>query len=227
MYGLKQAPLQWNKHLHNTLTRLGFKRNTYDPCIYQLQSQQGIIVLAVVVDDILVASSALSLINKFESDMKQVYQLTSLGVPKRLVGLNITMTEDGLTIDQEQFVKDIAADFKQSDCKPVSSPASLGDVPLGASPALPPNNRYLSLVGSLLWASLTRPDIAVAISLACSKSVHPTKADMAAAIRILRYLLHTPHVKLTFRRPADRTLRVCTYVDAAWSNASGCNSRFG
>lgn len=96
------------------------------------------------VDDIRLAPSALTLINEFQCDMRQVYQITSLGVPKRLVGLNITMTGDGLTIDQEQFVKDIAADFKQTDCKPVSSPAALGEVPLGASPALPPGNRYLS-----------------------------------------------------------------------------------
>ena len=82
-------------------------------------------------------------------------------------------------------------------------------------------------MGSLLWASLTRPDIAVAISIACSKSTCPTKADLAAAIRILRYLLHTPHVKLTFRRPKDGSPRVCAYVDAAWSNAPQCKSRFG
>ena len=112
MYGLKQAPLQWNKHLHTTLTKLRFQRNTYDPCVYRLQTHGGIVILAVVVDDILVAASHLALIQQFERDMKQVYQLTSLDVPKRLVGLNITITDDGLTIDQEQFVKDIASDFK-------------------------------------------------------------------------------------------------------------------
>ena len=90
--------------------------------------------------------------------MKTKYQLTSLGLPQRLVGINISFTDDGLTLDQTQFVKDIARDFKQADCKPVSTPAAPGAVSEGASPLLPPGNRYLSLVGSLLWASVTRPD---------------------------------------------------------------------
>ena len=34
MYGLKQAPLQWNKHLHATLTAFRFLRSIYDPCVY-------------------------------------------------------------------------------------------------------------------------------------------------------------------------------------------------
>ena len=125
-----------------------------------------------------------ALIDQFEKQMREVYELTSLGQPRRLVGLNIETTPQGLTIDQVQFVKDMAVEFKQKDCKPISTPVVLGDVPPGVSPLLLPNNRYLSLVGSLLWASLTRPDIAVAVILACFRSVNSTKADLAAAIRI-------------------------------------------
>ena len=98
--------------------------------------------------------------------------------------------------------------------------------PEGASPLLPPGNLYLSLVGSLLWASISRPDIAVAVSIACSKAISPTKADLSAAIRILRYLLHTSHVRLTFRKH-NNPPPVSVYVDAAWSNAPKSRSRFG
>ena len=73
---------------------------------------------------------------------------------------------------------------------------ALGEVPDGASPLLPPGHEYLSLIGSLLWTSLTRPDVAVAVSIVCSRSANPTKADLAKAMRILRYLLRTPEVEL-------------------------------
>ena len=156
MYGLKQAPLQWNKHLHATLTEFHFRRSIYDPCVYFRCADQGILMLAVVVDDIIAAATTDHLIDVFEAQMKTKYKLTSLGSPKRLVGINISLTNDGLTLDQNQFVKDIAREFKQSDCKPVSTPAAPGTVPEGVSPLLLPGNRYLSLVGSLLWASMTR-----------------------------------------------------------------------
>ena len=217
----------WNRHLHGTLSKLGFQPSIHDPCVYTLKEANGeYIFLAIVVDDILAASTSERLIRRFENNLKKVYTITSLGIPKRLVGLNIVHNPSGLTLDQVQFVKDVAMQFKQTKSKPVSSPMALGDVPSGASPDLPPGHKYLSLVRPLLWASLTRPDIAVAVSIACSKSIRPTKADLAAALRILRYLYHTPHIKLTFTRLLSAPL-VCVHVDAAWANAPKSRSRYG
>ena len=92
---------------------------------------------------------------------------------------------------------------------------------------LQPGHRYLSLVGSLLWASVTRPDIAVAVGIACTQSKSPTKADLVRAIRILRYLLHTPHIKLTLKRPTTATRHITVYVDSAWCNAPKTRLRYG
>ena len=228
VYGLKQASLQWNRHLHATLTKLRYQRTPFDPCVYHRHDGDGnFIFLAVVVDDIIAAATSSSKLDEFYTQMSAVYNFKDLGEPKRLVGLNIQKLPNGLALDQNQFVKDIAKDFKQLDSKPVATPIALGEVPDGASPLLPQGHRYLSLVGSLLWASLTRPDIAVAISIACSKSIRPTKADLAAAIRILRYLLHTPHIKLHLLRSSSSLPLVYVYVDAAWANAPKSRSRYG
>ena len=144
-----------------------------------------------------------------------------------MMGLAITKTAKGLTVHQNQFIKDMALRYGQDQCKPVKSPIACGDVPAGASPLLPPGHNYLSLVGSLLWATITRPDVAVAVSKACSRSINPTKADKAAAVRILRYLLHTPHVKLTFNTMTSTVPPVSVFVDAAWANEPKSRSRYG
>ena len=226
MYGLKQAPLMWNKHLNTTLQKLGFIRSQLDPCVYFKRNAGIFLILAVVVDDIILAATTKQATDEFASQLRKIYTITDLGTPTRLVGLNISISADRLTLDQNQFVKDLAERFKQSKCKPVSSPAAPGDVPHGASPLLPPGNQYLSLVGSLLWASISRPDVAVAVSIACSKAISPTKADLNAAIRILRYLFHTGDIRLTFRKHINAP-PVSVYVDAAWSNAPKSRSRFG
>ena len=75
--------------------------------------------------------------------------------------------------------------------------------------------------------TVTRPDIAVAVSLVCSKSVNPTKADWNAAIRVLRYLLATPDNALVFPRPHPDCPVVAVYVDAAWANGPKSRSRYG
>ena len=110
----------------------------------------------------------------------------------RIVGLNISVSPQSLHVDQNQFVRDLARRFGQLNCNPVHTPSTLGDVPEGSSPFLPPGHDYLSLVGSLLWVTISRPHITVAVSKACAKSVRPTKADRAAAILVLRYLLTKP-----------------------------------
>ena len=74
---------------------------------------------------------------------------------------------------------------------------------------------------------MTLPDIAVVVSLVCSKSVNPTKADWNAAIRVLRYLLATPDNALVFPRPHPDCPVVAVYVDAAWANGPKSRSRYG
>ena len=149
VYGLKQASLQWNRHLHVTLTKLRYQRTPFDPCVYHRHDDDGsFIFLAVVVDGIIVAATSASKLNEFYAQMSAVYNFKDLGEPKRLVDLNIQKLPNGLALDQNQFVKDIDKDFKQLDSKPVTTPIALGEVPDGASPLLPPGHRYLSLVGS-------------------------------------------------------------------------------
>ena len=74
---------------------------------------------------------------------------------------------------------------------------------------------------------ITRPDVATAVVIACSKSAKPTQADWNAAIRILRYLLHSADRKLTYTSPPNDVATVSTYVDAAWANAPKAKSRYG
>ena len=71
MYGLKQAPLQWNRHLNATLSRIGFKRSTFDPCVYFRTTSTGTLFLAVVVDDIITAASSPHATKEFEAQIHE------------------------------------------------------------------------------------------------------------------------------------------------------------
>ena len=67
MYGLKNAPLLFNRHLDTSLGKLHFKRSHYDPCVYfRRDSDGGLLILAVVVDDILLAASSKAKTDNFD-----------------------------------------------------------------------------------------------------------------------------------------------------------------
>ena len=222
------GPLFWNEHLDNTLNKHGFSRSAHDPCVYHKHFRDGgVVILAIVVDDILAAASHPGLLTWFAACLRATYTITDLGVPAHMVGLILNCSPTSIRISQTQFVKDLARKFGQTDANPAPTPIAAGDVPDGASPLLPPGHNYLSLAGSLLWVTISRPDVSVAVSIVCSKSVSPTKADWNAALRVLRYLLSTPDRVLTFVPPSPKVPAVAAYVDAAWANAPRSRSRYG
>ena len=80
-------------------------------------------------------------------------------------------------------------------------------------------NLYRSIVGSLIYASMTtRPDITHAVNIT-SRFMHaPTTAHMRAALKILRYLSGTTNHGIHYANHNNNTteVSVTAYCDADW-----------
>ena len=231
LYGLKQAPRLFNLHLQGVLGKLHYTQSLSDPCVYFKRVNGELSILAIVVDDILHAASSPQVISDFSESMAAVYKMKNLGTPSLMVGIKVKVTSDSLRLSQAHYVRQVAETFRQLDAAPAQSPASqhgcLGPSPsAGGAPLDTSVFPYLSLVGSLLWVTITRPDIAAAVGRACKHSKAPTNAHWRAAIRILRYLLATNDLSLVYpvrRRP----ITVTAYADAAYGNELAKRSRYG
>jgi hypothetical protein len=83
IYGLKQALRQWYLKFDRTIRKFGFKKNVEDNCVFAKFKNEMYIFLILYVDDILLASSDVSLLletKKFLSsnfDMKVLVKLHS------------------------------------------------------------------------------------------------------------------------------------------------------
>ena len=188
-------------------------------------------MLAIVVDDILHAATSRSLIDAFSNHMDKTYRIKHLGTPRLMIGLSITSTSEHITLDQAHYIRAVATKFKQTESVRVHSPACvtgcLGSAEVGDSTPLDLDAfPYMSLLGSLLWVTLTRPDVVTVVSRACSHGAAPTRAHWRAAIRILRYLLSTCEHGLRFPI-SKQDPSVSAYVDAAFANEPGRKSRYG
>ena len=51
LYGLKQASRSWNEKFNSFLLTFGFTKSDADPCVYFREDQDGILILALWVDD--------------------------------------------------------------------------------------------------------------------------------------------------------------------------------
>ena len=163
--------------------------------------------------------------------MAREYDFKNLGVPSLMIGVNIEVSASEVKLNQSHYIRALADKFGQLSAAKVSCPASVhGCLGSARCPDSEPLDvtacPYLSLVGGLLWVTITRPDVATVVSRACQHSKSPTRAHWRAAIRILRYLLTTADYALVYPRSV-RPVVVSAFADAAFANELVQRSRHG
>ena len=75
LYELKQSPRQWNLHLNGQLEKMGFKKMICDSCLYIRRYDQLLCIIAVYVDDIVIAASNEEILNEVKNNFKGNFQI--------------------------------------------------------------------------------------------------------------------------------------------------------
>ena len=115
--------------------------------------------------------SSKSIVDDFAAQMDRTYKMKHPGVPQLMIGIKIDISSTATRLSQEKYIDQAAAKFGQDKSTPTHSPAHssgcLSSASVGDSQPLNRDTHpYISLVGTLLWATITRPDVQVAVSRA-------------------------------------------------------------
>ena len=218
LYGLKQAPRCWNRCFGNFLIKLGFKASDADPCLY-VKSQNGkMLIIALYVDDGLVAASDTEELNQFVEQLKSQFKVT-VKPASYFLGLQIEFQSDGsIEISQSGYAKKILQRFGFDECKPVQTPMLKGtdDTQLDKMDSAYP---YRQAVGALMYLMTgTRPDIAYSISYLSRSLENPTMDDITRVKRVLRYIAGTTEMSISYKASSATGILQC-YSD---SDFGGC-----
>ena len=229
IYGLKQAGMIWNQQLDDFLVNeLQFRRTIADPCIYQIQQGNFIAIILVHVDDIIIAHNDLSLCDKIVDRLKSKWDVTDLGAPSRVLGMQLVRSGQtgSIFLHQQNYIEELLARFNMETCKTVITPHQPGYyLSTTMSPSTDQERAdmktvpYSELVGSLNWlATSTRPDIANAVGTLCRFISNPGRQHWTAAQRVLRYLAGTSDLGLCFTTStARKSTDLYGYSDADWA----------
>ena len=76
---------------------MGFKQSKNDPCIYILNSGGKIFIIAVYVDDIILAEKRCERIQKFTNAIADKFDITEMGKLHHLVGIKINYLNSGIS----------------------------------------------------------------------------------------------------------------------------------
>jgi transposase InsO family protein len=235
LYGLKQSARRFNEHLHKSLISIDFTQSINDPCLYHSITAESYTLVVIVVDDVLMATTSDALGDKFLESMRKIYSMKDLGRPTYTVGTHFERDPSGnYTISQKRYISDLINKYATNTLPVTSLPMdpSLRLCPSGSttSPVDSPDfdpTRYRSLIGSLMYTLLTRPDVAAPVSMLARFMSAPKLFHWECGLRVLGYLKSTLDLCLTYTRSATPPKLVC-YVDSDWaSDAETRRSRYG
>ncbi|KAL0540843.1 hypothetical protein IC582_020860 [Cucumis melo] len=79
LYGLKQAPRAWFATFSSTITQLCFTSSPHDTALFTRQTPQGIVLLLLYVDDMIITGNDPEAISDLQHYLGQHFEMKDLG----------------------------------------------------------------------------------------------------------------------------------------------------
>ena len=161
LYGLRQAPRVWFDKLKIALCSWGFNNSKCDTSLLFKRSSAEIIIVLVYVDDIIVTGSDNKGIEEVIGKPSGAFSLKDLGNLSYFLGIQVIRNQHSILLSQAKYVQDLLAKTKMENCKGMKSPFSTtGKLKKGEGTKLDNSSFYRSVVGSLQYAFIIRPELA-------------------------------------------------------------------
>ncbi|GKV11664.1 hypothetical protein SLEP1_g22904 [Rubroshorea leprosula] len=158
----------------------------------------------------------ISSIHELNQFLNQKFEMKDLGPLSYILGLEVTSSDDGCLLSQAKYAFDLISKAGLIDSKIASTPFEPNAwlTPMDGSPLRDPTV-YRQLVGSLVYLTVTRPDIAYAVHIVSQFMTSPRFTHYATVLHIIRYVKGTLFHGLHFS--AHSSLVLCAYFDADWA----------
>ncbi|GKD22444.1 retrovirus-related pol polyprotein from transposon RE1, partial [Tanacetum coccineum] len=156
------------------------------------QAPRTWLIISLYVDDLLVIGSNDHLIKEFKKQMESEFDM--------------------------KYASDMLKKFKMLLCKPVTSPLVYKcKLSKDGGKKLVNPTRFRSIVGSLLYLTISRPDLAFAASFLSRFMGEPSSSHLGAAKRVLRYVKGSLDLRIMLER--NKVVKLERYADSDWAGS--------
>nr|GEY27448.1 putative ribonuclease H-like domain-containing protein [Tanacetum cinerariifolium] len=176
LHGLYQAPRTWYETLANYLLENVFQKGKIAQTLFIKKKKGDILLVYMYVDDIIFGSTNKELCKAFEKLIKDKVKMSSMRELTFFLGLQVKKKDDGIFISKDKYVAEILRKFGFTDVKSDSTPIETekpllkdpdASTPIETKKPLlkDPDSEdvdvhiYRSMIGSLMYLTLSKPDI--------------------------------------------------------------------
>lgn len=196
-------------------------------------------MVLVYVDDLLITGDDMMLIQqtKTKDDLQSSFKIKKLGELKFFLGIDFARSGRGILMHQCKYALDLISHIGLAGSKPVHSPMEQNlkltttkfddHITSTCDSMLSNPGPYQSLLGKLLYLTITRLDISFVVQ--CLRQLmHRSKTShMEDALRVMRYVKSSPGLNILLSATYSDSLSAFCDVDwAACPNTHVCHRAF-
>ena len=233
LYGLRQASREWNLLLTKTLKDLGFKQLVSDSCLFTINYDGEIILLAVYVDDMIICSKSYNNIMWLYHSLSNIFVVNSV-ILNRCLGLNVTydIYKRQLTISKDDYTTALVNKYKHyiqniawrstpidldSKLSRQQCPTSENDKNIMAK--LP----FRQIIGALNYLTCTlRADISFATHHLARFMDNPGIQHWNQLLNVVAYLRDHPNANISYNNPTNKLYKIDNTVYHMQRNTLYC-----
>lgn len=216
LYGLKQAPRAWYERLSGHLLAKGYTRGAVDKTMFVKKINNDVMIAQVYVDDIVFGSTSEELVQEFTDVMKKEFEMSMCGELTYFLGLQVKQMVDGMFISQAKYARDLVKKFGLDTLNSAKTPMATHEkLHQDAAGKSVDQTMYRSMIGSLLYLTASRPDIAFSVGVCARFQADPKESHLTAVKRIIRYIIGTVNFGLHYS--FESNAEIAGYSDADWA----------
>ena len=179
-----------------------------DPNLYtKYNKQRQIILISLYVDDMIITGNADNLIKEIKRHMSQVFEMKDLINLHYCLGLEVWRDSGKNFLTQGKYARSLLEKFRMEQCRSATTPLQQnlklcsddGTKEVDAT-------MYRQLVGSLIYLTTTRPDLAYSVSMLSQFMSKQLESHWVAEKIMLRYLSGTSNYGILYTDMSDVTL---------------------
>ena len=189
LYDLKQAPRAWYSKIEAYFAKEYFDRCPSEHTLFIKRIHGNILIVSLYVDDIIFTGNSSQMCEDFKKSMQLEFDMTDLGRMRYFLGIEVIQSVVRIFICQRRCAREMLARFNMTECNSVRNPIVPGTILFKDDEGTSVDaTKFKQVVGSLMYLTVTRPDLMFGVSLISRYMATPKASHWAATKRILRYV---------------------------------------